>query len=113
MAPQRVVRAAAEHRWLIAATCVVCAVIFLTSLIGTTERARVDEVANETHTALCALKSDIRRRWLAGEQYRKRVERGDVPLVAGLTMADLERSLAGQRATLDSLAQLDCTDIIQ
>lgn len=110
MAPQRVVRRAVEHKWLIVATLVVCTVIFLTSFLGTSDRERIDRVATETHSALCALKADVRRRWIAGERYRQRVALGEAQIIAGLTMADLDRSLAGQRSTLDALAHLDCTD---
>ncbi len=60
--------------------------------------------AFRTHDALCTLKGDLQRRHDAGVQYLVDHPEG----IAGISAADLQRSLTAQQSTLDSLHSLSC-----
>jgi hypothetical protein len=66
----------------------------------------LEKVALETHTALCTFTDDLTRRYESTREYlQKHPGREPIP---GITRASLRRSLESQRATLDSLAVLEC-----
>ena len=65
-------------------------------------------VATETHDALCAFKTDLERRSRATEEFIDDVKHGRRPPIRGISLADLRRSLDGQRSTLEALHTLDC-----
>ncbi len=60
--------------------------------------------ALQSHRALCSFKDDLQRRYDAGLQFVADHPDG----IPGISRNDLERSLANQHATLDSLDSLDC-----
>jgi hypothetical protein len=68
----------------------------------------VRHLAEETHASLCAFKTDLQIRHDAGKDYVAAVESGERLIIPTFTLADLKRSLAGQRATLRSLSDLSC-----
>lgn len=70
------------------------------------QAATIKQVAVETHSALCTFRGDLARRYNDGLAYEKEHPNG-VPAL-GLSSADLQRSLAAQKSTLDSLTVLDC-----
>lgn len=73
------------------------------------QSVRLERVASETHDALCSFKLDLKRRYSNGQGYVADVREGRRPIIQGITLADLERSLSNQRSTLDSLKPLDCS----
>lgn len=77
---------------------------------STDQSARVDQVAAETHDALCAFKLDLAGRAVATAAFLTDLRDGARPPIPGITLGDLERSLDGQQATLDSLKSLDCNE---
>lgn len=81
------------------------AVLSVALLIGA---YRLETTTNETHSALCTFKADLARRYIDGQAYVDDVVNGERELLPGFTLADLNRSLANQRATLDSLSALSC-----
>ncbi len=70
--------------------------------------AKYQSVASESHSALCAFKNDLTRRHDDGERYVEDVKSGKRELIPGITIADLERSLASQESTLEALVPLHC-----
>lgn len=54
--------------------------------------------------ALCALKSDLQRRYDDGVNFLAKHPNG----IPGVSSADIERSLANQQSTLDALSLLTC-----
>lgn len=65
-------------------------------------------IANETHTALCAFKTDLQKRLAASEEFVSDVREGRREPIAGISDADFRRSIANQRATLKALESLNC-----
>lgn len=108
MAPQRIVRRARDHVWLIVATVFVVSVVVGTSFLGTSDRERINRVSQETHAALCAFKIDLEDRVADTEEYLEAVDSGERVLPPGITRADIAETLAGRSATLDSLKGLEC-----
>lgn len=70
--------------------------------------SRNETEALEAHDALCTFRADLERRATRAREYLEDVETGRRPLVEGVTVNDLRRSLDGQEATLVSLGTLDC-----
>ena len=69
---------------------------------------RVETTANKNRKYMCNFVVDLHARYQAGLDYRADVEEGRRPIIPGLTFADLQRSLDGQKATLESFRGLDC-----
>ena len=65
---------------------------------------RVEEIAENNLAGLCALRADIQRRYDAGVEFLRENPDG----IPGLSPETLQRSLDGQRATLDALDVIDC-----
>lgn len=66
-------------------------------------------VATETHDALCSFKLDLQTRQEDGRRYLRDVRAGRREIIEGITIQELEESLAARQATLDTLASLDCS----
>lgn len=62
----------------------------------------------EAHDALCVFKGNLAARAKDGEDYIADVKAGRRPILTGFTIAELERSVASQRAAVNSLRTLDC-----
>ncbi len=92
------------------AYCVIAAVLALTlytnaKTSGQQQRA-LEQVARETHTALCTFTDDLERRLESTIKYlHKHPGREPIP---GITRADLRRSVVNQKATLAALDELHC-----
>lgn len=65
---------------------------------------QIKTVALDTHSALCTFKGDLKRRVTDTEQFLKEHPEG----IPGVPTATIRRSLDGQRATIRSLASLNC-----
>lgn len=74
------------------------------------DQNRFEALARETHESLCALKTDVKNRADNTERFIEQIRRGERPPISGISTADLERSLASQRATLLALITLKCTE---
>lgn len=91
--------------WFSVALCVVALVLFTGALLVRTHDLRkLDQIAQSTNAALCTFKRDLERRYATAVEFLKDNPEG----IPGIPAADLERSLASQRATLDALANLQC-----
>lgn len=69
---------------------------------------RLESLADSTHDAFCDFKRDLERRAGTTEVYINDVKNGRREIIQGFTISELARSLANQRATLDSLSDLNC-----
>ena len=69
---------------------------------------RVETLADENRRYMCNFVNDLRERHQASLEYLSDVERGRRPIITGLTLVDLQRSIDTQKATLDSFRGLDC-----
>lgn len=69
---------------------------------------RLEDLARENRTYICRFVADLNERYDRGVKYQADVEAGRVPIIPGLTLADLQRSIDGQKATLESFRGLDC-----
>lgn len=58
--------------------------------------------------ALCALRQNIHERSVATAGFIANIQSGQRPPISGITIADLQRSLDGQRQTLQTLRSLNC-----
>lgn len=99
--------------WAAVVICVAAIVLAGTSVVysvitnrGTAERA--DEFARSTHDALCTFKTDLRVRVENTERFLDEIESGVRPPIPGISNGDIQRSIDNQRATLRSLASLEC-----
>ena len=63
--------------------------------------------AFQTHHSLCTLRGELDDRVAASETYIDDVKEGRKPLLAGFTLAELERSVAATRQNADALSGLD------
>jgi CRP-like cAMP-binding protein len=86
----------------------VAALSLIVLALATTWRAadqrRIDELARSTNAALCTFKADLERRYQAGLAFLAKNPEG----IPGISRADLEHSLANQRATISALRSLTC-----
>jgi hypothetical protein len=64
--------------------------------------------AFQTHAALCAFRGDLNGRANELAIYIDHVKQGRREILQGFTVAELERTLTNQRATLASLGSLRC-----
>lgn len=102
MSPTRVFKR--ENRALLAvATLTAAAIAVAVSLIV----LRVVE-AGQTHRALCAFKTDLAERASSTQRFIDDIRTGRRSAIPGITISDLELTLANRQATLDSLKELDC-----
>lgn len=67
---------------------------------------QLKQIAVETHDSLCALRADVKRRYLSSQDYLEKHPSGAPSL--GLTANDIRRSLKSQRTTLEALQSLKC-----
>lgn len=74
------------------------------NLANRNQAHKTDELARSTHSAICALRSDLVRRVQLNEAILKRHPDG----VGGFSTSDLQRSILGQKATIRALATADC-----
>jgi hypothetical protein len=81
--------------------------LFFNAASNSATQARLEEVATETHAALCTFKADLQRRADDTRAYLQK--HPGVEPIPGITRADLRRSLNAQRDTLESLVVLDCS----
>ena len=103
--------------WVTAA--VIGAVVFAMTVLGFmfwqsyrvgVNTQHLKQVALETHGALCAFKIDLTHRYDDGVKYLE--DHGSGLTAHGevlITAAQIKRSLDSQKATLTSLAGLDCS----
>lgn len=99
------------------AALVVVIVVVVLQLAGASDRRRIDDVARDgaetaeqTHAALCTFKLDYVDRLADAERYRAEIEAGVRPLPPGITLRDVDATIAARRATVKSLRDLDCRD---
>ena len=59
--------------------------------------------AIQSRSAICSFKRDLQGRAQNTAAFIEALETGQRPPIPGITVADLQRSLAGQRATLRAL----------
>lgn len=93
-----------SHR-LAAKTLIVLAL--LVALYWNQERG-IKHLTDETHSTLCAFKTDLQTRYEAGVEYLAEVKSGKRIVLEGFTVADIQRSLSNQAASLRSLSDLSC-----
>lgn len=62
----------------------------------------------QAHDALCVFRDDLDNRADQGEQFIADIVAGKRDPIPGITIPDLQRSVAGQRSTLKALSVLDC-----
>ena len=95
--------------WAAVAVCLLSIAFFGGSLLlRIHDQDRIDRVAMTTHDALCTFKLDLQRRANDTAVFIAELEHGQRPMIPGITAADLKRSLVNQRATIESLSDLDC-----
>ena len=91
--------------WVSVVACCLCLVVLAwTSVLRANDSRRIERVALETNSALCALKADIQRRYDNGVSFLERNPQG----IPGLSAAEIGRSLESQRSTLTALDSLKC-----
>lgn len=91
--------------WASVVLCVVALLLFTGALlVRAHDIRRLDEIAQSTNQALCTFRLDLERRYDIGREFLRNNPQG----IPGLAGAELERSLANQRSTLDALANLRC-----
>lgn len=96
---------------ILAATFAVLSLVALGLALAfrASDQAKIDDLARETHGALCAFKFDLEQR---AAQTQKILDEnlGDPVHVFGLSVprAQLESNLANQQRSLKSLASLEC-----
>jgi cytochrome c-type biogenesis protein CcmH/NrfG len=104
-------RLATLSAWVTAGICFL--IVFAISVMGvlvwqaqkTGQQAKaLEKVATETHDSLCALKSDLQKRYVAGTKFLKENPKG----IPGISAAQIKQSLSNQESTLLSLEPLDC-----
>jgi hypothetical protein len=85
------------------------------AIYSSQERTRIDavllaaaEVAIETHDTLCLLKAAHQRDVTRTEKFIDEIRQGERGMIPGISLADLNQSLAVQRTTLKSLEPLRC-----
>lgn len=90
---------------LVGAFCV-AAMLALALVLAwrSSDQRRIDQLAHSTNQALCALKLNHQRSYDNTLAFLKAHPEG----VAGISRADIERSLAAHRETLTALRDLDC-----
>ena len=91
--------------WVYAALVVVAALSI--GVVGWQVREQnqqIDEVANEAHRAICELRADLERRVAATEEFLAEHPEG----IPGIPRSTFERTLQGQRSTIEALAFVEC-----
>lgn len=89
--------------------CLFALILFGSSIIlRFHDQRHIDKIALSTHDTLCVFKHDLQRRADDTQVYIIELQHGARQPIPGITIADLRRSLAAQRATIDSLSNLDC-----
>lgn len=90
---------------------VLVALLFLAVVIGIRyhDQAKVNALAAENHAVLCAFKHDRQESAERTRQFISELRSGIRPAIPGITVADLERTLANVESTLNALRQLDCS----
>ena len=98
--------AVGRQRWLATAGVLVA----LVGGLWFNQNRGLKSLANDTHAALCTLKTDIERRHDAGVEYLLDHPRGLVSSKGEVVISRqlLKQSIDAQQATLDSLAELHC-----
>lgn len=90
---------------LVGAFVVVSMVALVLALVWRVQdQNRIESLARQTNTALCAFKTDLQRRHASGEKYLAEHPRG----IPGITAREIRLSLDNQEATLDALSGLAC-----
>lgn len=93
--------------WASIALCAVCLALFgWSAYLRTQDVKSIDELATETNGALCTFKMDLETRYANGVQFLDAHPQG----IPGISAADIARSLNNQKATIDALSGLDCTE---
>lgn len=91
--------------WGSVVVCVLSLVLFgWTFQQRSQDQSAVEKLALETNHALCTFRIDLQRRYIAGLALFNKNPQG----IAGIPSEEIARSLANQKATLDSLSSLDC-----
>lgn len=90
---------------------VVVALLFLVVVVGVRyhDQAKVNRLAAENHNVLCAFKHDREESAERTRTFISELKSGIRPPIPGITVADLERTLANIDSTLKALRQLDCS----
>ena len=78
--------------------------LFFNAASNSATQKRLEDVATQTHTALCALNDDIERRVTVSLEFLEKHPQG----IQGISREDIKRSLDSQRSTLRALEVLDC-----
>ena len=81
------------------------AVLVAAMLVGV---YRVESIANENRESICRFVIDLTNRRDAQVEYRDDLENGTRPPIPGVTIADIQRSIDSQTATIDAFAELNC-----
>ncbi len=89
------------------AMCVVFFLIILILAWNIQRNRQLIRDGREAKAALCTFRADLQRRVADTEDFVASVKAGNRPPIQGISVADLERSLSGQRSTLAAL-KLDC-----
>lgn len=72
------------------------------------QQVKIAALAKSTNSALCSFKADLQRRIDNSQKYIDDVKAGRRQIIATITIAELETSVANQRATIRGLAMLPC-----
>ncbi len=70
-------------------------------------RSDLEHVATQTIGALCSFRADLQRRYEDGVEFLKEHPEG----IEGLPPETIQRSLTGQKSTLDALYSLPCARV--
>lgn len=92
--------------WISVFACALSLALFSYSFVQRShDQAQVEALARDTNAALCTFKSSLQQRYDDGVVFLENNPDG----IPGISGADIERSLANQKATLDALSELDCS----
>lgn len=93
------------RRWLLIAWIVAFTALTVYAINTNHE---LGQQGKEAHDALCVFKGNLAARASDGEAYIRDVKAGRRPIIPGFTIAELARSVASQRAAVNSLRTLVC-----
>lgn len=72
------------------------------------QQAEIEALGKSTHDTLCIVRTNLAGRLARAEEYNADVRSGKRPLLPGFALAELEKDVADQQATLKGLGGLRC-----
>ena len=94
--------------WLTAGVAFIVAFAVTITAVMFWQAVVLNRKTEGANVALCTFRHDLEVRYETSLAFIDNIRTGKRPPISGITIPDLERSAANQKATLDSLSALDC-----